>query len=106
MIIIVWYQCTGRLQKDFLRAEQVRKLQAERLIEERNKINDIGFYKTIKKNKLKTFTSMLATEKFAVKDKEVVIRADRDVFARLLVIREIREVSMKDFLTYPLGPVA
>ena len=39
-------------------------------------------------NKLKTFTSMLVTEKVAVKDKEIVVRADRDLFARLLMIRE------------------
>ena len=69
------------------------------------KSNDVGLYKAIKKNKLKTFTSMLATEKFAVKDKEVLVRANRDLFARLLVIREKREVSMKDFLKYSLRPL-
>ena len=58
-------------QKDLLRA-QVGKLQAERFIEERIKSNDTGFYKTIKKNKLKTFTSILAEEN--------VVRADRDLF--------------------------
>ena len=50
------------IQKDLLRAEYVWKLQAERFIEERIKSNDVGFYETIKKNKLKTFISMLATE--------------------------------------------
>ena len=49
-----------------------------------------------------TFTSMLAAEKVAVKDKELVVRADRNLFARLLVIWEKREVSMKDFLRYSL----
>ena len=92
------------VQKDLLRAEQVGKLPAERFIEERIKSNDVGFYETVKKNKLKTLTSMLATEKVAVKDKEVVIRADRDLFAWLLVIRETREVSMKDFVGYSLAP--
>ena len=55
---------------------------------------------------LKTFTSLLATGKGAVKDKEVVILADCDLFARLLVIQEKHEVSMKDFLRYLLGLVA
>ena len=49
---------------------------------------------------------MLATEKVAVKDKEVVIWTDPDLFARLLVIQEKREVSMKDFWRYSLSPVA
>ena len=45
---------------------------------------------------------MLAAEKVAGKDKELVVRADRNLFARLLVIWEKREVSMKDFLRYSL----
>ena len=94
------------LHKDLLRAEQVEKLQVERFIEEKIKSNDVGFYETIKKNKFKTFTSMLATEKIVVKGKEVVIRADCDLFARLLVTQEKREVSMKDFLRYSLRPGA
>ena len=49
-----------------------------------------------------TFTSMLAAEKVAGKDKELVVRADRNLFAWLLVIWEKREVSMKDFLRYSL----
>ena len=52
--------------------------------------------------KIFTFTSMLAAEKVAGKHKELVVRADRDLFARLLVIWEKREVSMKDFLRYSL----
>ena len=47
------------------------------------KSNDVGLYKAIKKNKLKTFTSMLATEKFAVKDKEVFVRANLIVICLL-----------------------
>ena len=56
-------------QKDLLRAQQVGKLQAEIFIEERVEGNDTGFYKTIKKNKLKTFTSILAKENVSVKDR-------------------------------------
>ena len=52
--------------------------------------------------KVFTFTSMLAVEKVAGKDKELVVRADRNLFARLFVIWEKREVSMKDFLRYSL----
>ena len=37
------------------------------------KSNDVRFYETIKKNKLKTFTSMLMIEKVAVKGTMIVI---------------------------------
>ena len=102
------------VQKDLLRAEQVGKLQAERFIEERIKSNDVGFYEgssikyvrkifrktdmsnpLLSRRPLKTFASILATEKVAVKDKEVVVGADRDLFPRLLVIGEKREINMK-----------
>ena len=92
-------------QKDLLRAEQVGKLQAERFTEERIKSNDTGFYKTIKKNKLKTFTSILAKENVSVKDRCCGTGWSWFVLW-LLVIWEKRDVSMKDFLRYSFGPVA
>ena len=49
---------TNEVKQDLLRAKQVRKNQAEDFIETRIKKNQIGFYDTIKKNKLKTFSSM------------------------------------------------
>ena len=35
----------------------------------------------------------------------MMLVSDRDLFARLLVILEKREVSMKDFLRYSVAPV-
>ena len=75
-------------------------------IEQRIKHNHIGFYEKIKKNKLKTFTTMLSTQKVSVNGGDVVIRADRALFARLLVIREKRGVSIKELLQYSLSPIA
>ena len=52
------------------------------------------------------FTTMLSTQKVSVNGKDVVIRADRALFARLLVIREKRGVSIKELIQYFLGPIA
>ena len=52
------------------------------------------------------FTTMLSTQKVSVNGKDVVIRADRALFARLLVIREKRGVSIKELLQYFLDPIA
>ena len=52
------------------------------------------------------FTTMLSTQKVSVNGKDVVIRADRALFTRLLVIREKRGVSIKELIQYFLGPIA
>ena len=49
---------------------------------------------------------MKATKHISGKEKEVIIRADRSLFARLLTIREKRGLSMKELLKFSLGPVA
>ena len=67
--------------------------------------NDVDFCETIEKNKLKIFTSMLVTEKVAVKDKEVVARADHDLLSRFLLIWEKHEMTMRGILRYSLGSV-
>ena len=59
----------------------------------------------IKKNKLKTFTTMLSTQKVSVNGEDFFLRPDRVLFARLLVIREKRGVSIKELLQYSPGPI-
>ena len=45
-------------------------------------------------------------QKLSVYGKDVVIRADRQLFARLLMIRKKRGISIKKLLKYSLGPIA
>ena len=89
-----------------LRAQLVGKEKAVDFIEQRIKKSNVGFYDTIKKSKLKTFTTMLEQQKLSVNGKDVVIRADRELFARLLIIREKRGINIKELLKYSLGPIA
>ena len=87
-------------------AESVGKRKAEKFYEKRIKHNHAGFYEAIKKNKPKTFTAVLSIQNVSVNGKDVVIMADCTLFARLLVIRENRRISIKELLQYSLGPVA
>ena len=63
-------------------------------------------FMTLKKNKLKTFSSLNVAETLSVKCKGVIIRADRSLFGRLLIIPEKRGISMNEVLQYSLGPIA
>ena len=49
---------------------------------------------------------MLEQQKLSVNGKDVAIRADRELFARLLIIREKRGISIKELLKYSLAPIA
>ena len=37
--------------------------------------------------------------------KEIVLKADRALFAQMIVIGEVRQVSIKEVLSHPLGPL-
>lgn len=74
-------------------------------IKNRIESNEVDLFCPIPKMKLNTFAALKAKRTYKIKDKTFTLKADRDVFARLLVIRGKRDVSLKVVLTYPLGPL-
>ena len=59
----------------------------------------------IKKLKLKTFSSM--TKKVKVKSKngaEAMLKSNRDLFARTLLLAKSRNIDVKEVLSFPLAP--
>lgn len=59
-------------------------------------------FSNIKKNKLRTFS----TEKMTVKDskgRQSIVKTNRNLFARLLVISKSREINLKELLSYSLS---
>ena len=66
----------------------------------------VKFHDKLKKQKLKTFGALSETKKVAKnKDAETVLRADRNLFVRMIIIAESRNLQMQDVLKHPLGPV-
>ena len=66
----------------------------------------VKFHDKLKKQKLKTFGALSETKKVAKnKDAETVLRADRNLFARMIIIAESRNLQMQDVLKHPLGPL-
>ena len=66
----------------------------------------VKFHDKLKKQKLKTFSVLSKTKKVARnKDTETVLRADRNLFARMIIIAESRNLQMQDVLKHPLGPL-
>ena len=94
------------VQNDLLNAESVGKTKSKEFIDNRIKRNSVGFYDVIKKNQLKTFSTMKQVKKLNVNGKDVIIQADRSFFARILILQEKRSISTRELLKYSLGSMA
>lgn len=63
-----------------------------------------GFYETLTKMKLKTFSNVnIKTLKGT--NKEVILKADHRVFANMVLIAQNRKLDMRDVFCHPLGPL-
>ena len=74
-------------------------------IEERLVKNSTGFFQTLPKLKLGSFRDAQKKTDVAAGDRNVIVRADRNLFARLLVIGQSRQMDLKDLLMQELGPL-
>ena len=63
------------------------------------------FFDPLKKTKLKSFKDLRALRKVRNKDLVFPLRMDRDVFARMALLGQFRQIEMKIVFTYPLGPL-
>ena len=72
-------------------------------MQDRLKTNATGFFDTLPKLKLGTFNDATKRKSVLTKGKNVVLHADRNLFARLLVIGQSRKMDIKDLLTHELG---
>ena len=88
-----WVHATEGVQKDLLRAKAVGLEKSPTFVSERIRSNNIAFYDPIKKNNLKTFSSINAKKKVKIRDKHVLIKADREFFGRMLILQEKRGIS-------------
>ena len=75
------------------------------ICKERLQTREVDLLTSMKKLKLTTFTSMSKTTKSKVHGKEVSLKADRNLLARLVVIGRIHKVDLQELLSYSLGPV-
>ena len=70
-----------------------------------NDISNNDFYNTIKKLKLKTFSNLTATKKVMIKGKEVMMRADKELLGRMVIIGKDRALEPKEIFSHLLGPI-
>ena len=98
-------QCRPDIQDDMINAEKNGKEALKTFLEKRIESKEEDLYAPISKMKLKTFAAMKAKKSCLIKDRSLTLKADRDIFARLLVICGKHNVSLKEVLVYSLGPI-
>ena len=97
-----------KIEQDLLAAKAVGEkayeiFRVERLESQPAKIK---FHDTIQKAKLQTFTDLNKKVKVKSKtSKEIILKADRNLFAQMILIKENRKLQMREVLSHPLGPL-
>ena len=65
----------------------------------------INFYDTLHAMSLKTFSSLCKSTPVATGERQAVVRADWNLFARLAMVAQTRNLNMRQVLSYELGPL-
>ena len=63
------------------------------------------FHDKMKKQKLKTFVSIKKKSTGKVQGKEIVLKADKNLFGHIIMIAQSRELPLQEVLSHPLGPL-
>ena len=94
---------SSALKEDLLKAEEKGKSVLVSFVQNRLTNSAVGFFETLLRLKLGKFGEVKKTVNQG--GKSFVLQADRNLFARLLVIRQSQQIDLRDLLTHELGPV-
>jgi hypothetical protein len=64
-----------------------------------------GFFEPLPRQKLKTFSDLLVKKTYQVGGRQIIMKADRNLFAKMILIGQTRKLDMKDILSHRLGPI-
>ena len=74
--------------------------------EKRINTNTISFWDPISKVKVKTFETTVKKVQLKAADEHLItMKSDRDLFGRLMIVANAREVNIREVLSYELSPV-
>ena len=97
------YVASESVTHDLLTAQKKGTDALTTFVEDRLLSNSKGFYGTLCKLKLGTFSDVQKKSSLSKEGKTVILRAERNLFARLLVIGQSRKVDLRELLVHELG---
>ena len=66
---------------------------------------DVNFFDTLPRTKLKSFSSSFNKTVSLSKGKEVILKADRNLFSMMAIIAQTWQLDMREVLAHSLGPI-
>ena len=93
------------VSQDILRAFDVGEDKLQQFIKDRLLSSAVPFHERIPALKLKTFANTAKSSSLKLRGKEVVVRADRGFFSRLVVLAQTRYMDLQRVFHYSLGPL-
>ena len=99
-------KATDSITDDLRTAEKKCNAAFVSFVEKRLKSNEIDYlYAPLPKSNLQTFGNLVKSRIVKSTATAVVGKADRGLFARMVVIAYYQQMNMQELLTYPLGPL-
>ena len=92
------------IKKDLLAAPDTGEKAVKEFMDQPLLSRSVNIFAPIKALKLKTFSDHAKTKSAAGKD--VILRADKKLFSRLLIIGQSRKIYLREILSYSLGMVS
>ena len=94
------------ISKDLLGAKDKGTVAFKNFCDERLDVSATkGFYDPLKKQRLKTFSDIKVKRSFKTQGRCIIMKADRNLFAKMTLIGQTRKLDMKEVLSYRLGPI-
>ena len=93
-----------KVEEDLLLAYDKGEEAMTTFIRKRLISTEVPFYDPIPKLKLATFDSV-SLSSVKIGGREVILKADRDLFAHLLVVAQTRDMDLREVFKYSLGPL-
>ena len=96
---------TETIKSDLLAAKEKGTEALTTFVEDRLLSDSAGFFDPLPKLKLGTFRDAQKKTTVSKEGRAVILRADRNLFARLLVIGQSRQMDLRQLLVHALGPL-
>ena len=79
--------------------------QMDMFVKQRLETSEVNFWNPVPNLKVKSFSTMAKKTNVKANDKVITVGADRDLFGRLLIAANTREINLKEVLSYELSAV-
>jgi len=91
--------------QDLLRYTEVGHSAAEAFITSRLVDKSVEFHSSMRKQNLKTFSSMAVKKVSSVKNKNIQIKAERNLLGTILMLSQKHDIDLEKVFQYPLSPI-